>query len=293
MKDYIVRAIADNENIRVFCCVTTNLVERARNIHNTTPVATAALGRVLSACSMMGIMSKGEKDTITIQIKGSGPLGGILGISDSKANVRGYVHNPEVELPLKPNGKLDVSRAVGEGYLNIIKDLGLKDPYIGQVPLISGEIGEDLAYYFTKSEQINSVVGLGVLIERDYTVGIAGGFIIQAMPGISEESLSKLENCISGVESVTNLFKQYRSPEEVVKFILKGFEITFTDTIETKYECNCSKDRVERALISMGKKDLLDLIETQGQAELTCHFCDRVYNFEKEDLQALYEKSIK
>lgn len=293
MKDYIVRGIADNDEIRVFCAVTTELVERSREMHKLSPVAAAALGRTLTASAMMGIMLKGEKDNITVQVKGKGPLGGIVAISDSKANVRGYVHNPEVDMPDKNNGKLDVGGAVGPGYLNVIKDLGLKEPYIGQVPLVSGEIGEDLAYYFAKSEQINSAVGLGVLIEKDYTVGVAGGFIIQAMPGISEESLNKLEESIGKIDSISALFKEYSTPEEVVKFILKDFDISIIDKIFAKYECDCMRERVEKALISLGENELLSLIEEQGGAELTCHFCDKVYDFNKEELEMLYNESRK
>lgn len=293
MKDYIVRGIADNDEIRVFCTVTTELVEKAREIHKLSPVAAAALGRTLTACTMMGIMLKGEKDNITIQVKGKGPLGGIVAIGDSKANVRGYVHNPDIDIPNKSNSKLNVGEAVGPGYLNIIKDLGLKEPYIGQVPLVSGEIGEDLAYYFAKSEQINSAVGLGVFIEKDYTVGTAGGFIIQAMPGISEETLNKLEESIGKIDSISNLFKEYSTPEKVVEFILKDFDITIIDKVFTKYKCDCKRERVEKALISIGKNELLSLIEEQGGAELTCHFCDKVYQFNKEELEKLYNESIK
>lgn len=288
MKDYIIRAITDDENIRAFCSITTETVENARRIHNTSPVATAALGRTLTAAGIMGVMSKGDDDTITIQIKGNGPLGGIVAVSDSKANVRGYVHNPDIDMPINSRGKLNVGGAVGKGYLNIIKDMGLKEPYIGQVPLVSGEIGEDLAYYFTVSEQINSAVGLGVLIEKDLSVAVSGGFIIQVMPGISETAVEKLENSIKEISSITNLFKEYNSPEEIIKYILREFEVKITDKNPTVYKCNCSKERVERALISLGKKELQKLIDEQGQVELNCHFCDKVYQFNKEELLKLF-----
>lgn len=291
MKDYVIRAIANNENIRAFAVNTTCLVERARLIHKASPVAIAALGRTLTAGSLMSVMLKGEKDTLTIQIKGNGPLGGVVAIADSKCNVRGYVYNPDVQLPLTENYKLDVGGAMGKGYLNVIKDIGLKEPYTGQVPLVSGEIGEDLAYYFLKSEQINSAVGLGVLVERDYSISIAGGFIIQVMPDISEDTVDKLENSINKINSVTNLFKEYNTPEEVLKHILKDFNITIVDKVPTQYLCTCSKQRVEKALISIGKEELNALIEEQGEAELSCHFCDKIYNFDKKDLQRLYNES--
>lgn len=293
MKDYIIRAIASSEHIRAFASVTSSLVEEARNIHNTTPVATAALGRLLTAGAMMGIMSKGEKDIITLQIKGNGELGGVLAISDSKANVRGYVYNPGADLPLRADGKLDVGGAIGKGYLNVIKDIGLGEPYTGQIALVSGEIAEDIAYYYATSEQINSVVGLGVVIERDYSVNIAGGFIIQAMPGITEEELSKLEENLKDMTSVTEAFKKYKTPEKVLNHILKGFEFSIIDKVPAKYVCDCSKDRVERALISLGKKELESLINEQGTAELTCHFCNKKYNFNKEQLQELYNHSTR
>lgn len=293
MKDYVVRAIANNDNIRMFAAVTTNLVENASKIHNTTPVATAALGRMLTACAMMGVMLKGEKDTLTLQIKGDGPLGGVVVVGDSNSNVRGYVYNPEVDIPLKSNGKLDVGGAIGEGTFTVIKDIGMREPYIGKVALVSGEIGEDLTYYFHKSEQINSAVGLGVLIERDYSIGASGGFIIQVMPGIEEETIEKLEKNIAEVTSVTELFKKYKTPEEVLKQVLNGFDITITDKINTNYLCTCSKERVERALISIGKEELKSLIEEQGEAEMSCHFCDKKYYFDKAELQSLYNEGVR
>lgn len=292
MKDYVVRAIANNENIRAFAAVTTNLVKEASKIHNTTPVATAALGRMLTACAIMGIMLKGEKDTITLQIKGDGPLGGVVAVGDSKANVRGYVYNPEVDIPLKSNGKLDVGGSIGEGTFTVIKDLGMREPYIGKVELVSGEIGEDLTYYFHKSEQTNSAVGLGVLIERDYSIVVSGGFIIQVMPGIEDETIEKLEKNIAEVTSVTELFKEYQTPEEVLKQVLNGFDITIAEKNDVNYLCTCSKERVEKALISIGKEELISLIKEQGEVELSCHFCDEKYHFDKNELQKLYEEGV-
>lgn len=293
MKDYVVRAIANNENIRAFAALSTNLVEEASRLHNTTPVATAALGRMLTACTMMGVMLKGENHTLTLQIKGDGPLGGVVAVGDSKANVRGYVYNPEVDIPLKSNGKLDVGGSIGEGTLTVIKDIGMREPYIGKVALISGEIGEDLTYYFHKSEQINSAVGLGVLIERDYSIAVSGGFIVQVMPEIEEESIEKLEKNIAEITSVTGLFKKYETPEEVLKQILSGFDITITDKIDANYLCTCSKERVERALISIGKAELKSLIEEQGEAEMFCHFCNKKYYFDKTELQRLYNEGTR
>lgn len=293
MKDYVVRAIANNENIRAFAALSTNLVEEASRLHNTTPVATAALGRMLTACTMMGVMLKGENHTLTLQIKGDGPLGGVVAVGDSKANVRGYVYNPEVDIPLKGNGKLDVGGSIGEGTLTVIKDIGMREPYIGKVALISGEIGEDLTYYFHKSEQINSAVGLGVLIERDYSIAVSGGFIVQVMPEIEEESIEKLEKNIAEITSVTELFKKYETPEEVLKQILSGFDITITDKIDANYLCTCSKERVERALISIGKAELKSLIEEQGEAEMSCHFCNKKYYFDKTELQRLYNEGTR
>lgn len=293
MQDYIIRAITKSKHIRAFVADTTNLVEKARSIHNTSPVATAALGRTLTCAAIMGIMLKGEKDTLTVQIKGKGELGGIVAIGDTKANVRGYVYNPNVDIPLKTNGKLDVSGAIGKGYLNVIKDIGLKEPYGGQVPLVSGEIAEDFTYYFLKSEQINSAVGMGVLIDRDYSVAISGGFIIQVMPDIEEEEMQKLENIINEIFSVTDLFKTHKNPESVLKVLLEEFEIEIIDRINTNYKCTCSRGRMEKALISMGKKELQELIDDQGQAELGCQFCGSKYIFNKSELESLYNESTR
>jgi len=292
MKDYIIRAITKSKHIRIFVASTTNLVEKARSMHDTYPVATAALGRTLTASAIMGIMLKGDNDTLTIQIKGKGELGGIVVVSDSKANVRGYVNNPSVDIPLNAKGKLDVSGAIGKGYLNVIKDIGLKDTYGGQVPLISGEIAEDIAYYFLKSDQINSAVGMGVLVDRDYSVIVSGGFIIQAMPDIEEDEIVKLENVISDISSVTDLFNEHITPEKVLEVILKDFEYEILDKVDTNYKCTCSKDRMERALISLGKDELRSLIDEQGEAELNCQFCDEKYIFNKEALNSLYKESI-
>ncbi|WP_053956147.1 Hsp33 family molecular chaperone HslO [Inediibacterium massiliense] len=291
MKNYILRGVAANKSIRVFLGITTNLVEEARKIHHTTPVATAALGRTLTGTVMMGLMLKGDKNKLSIQIKGDGPLKQILAVSDSKGNVKGYVSNPNVELPLREDKKLDVGRAVGKGKMIVIKDLGLKDPYIGQSDLVSGEIAEDFTAYFAYSEQQPSAVGLGVLVDRDYSVKEAGGFIIQVLPDASDDVILKLEKRINELPSVTKLMEETQDGEEMLKRILEGFDLEILDKQEVFLNCDCSEEKLERALISIGEKDLKQIIEEDGQAELTCHFCNRKYHFNKEHLQKLYEEA--
>ncbi|WP_129600000.1 Hsp33 family molecular chaperone HslO [Anaerophilus nitritogenes] len=291
MKNYVLRGVAANKSIRVFLGVTTNLVEEARVIHNTTPVATAALGRTLTGTVMMGLMLKGEKNKLSIQIKGDGPLKQILSVTDSKGNVKGYISNPNVELPLREDKKLDVGRAVGKGKMIVIKDLGLKDPYVGQSDLVSGEIAEDFTAYFAYSEQQPSAVGLGVLVDRDYSVKEAGGFIIQVLPDASEDVIIKLENRISELPSVTQLMEESKDGEEMLSRILEGFDFEILDKKEVFLNCDCSEEKLEKALISIGEKDLKQIIEEDEQAELTCHFCNRKYHFNKEHLQKLYEEA--
>lgn len=287
MEDHIVRAIAAEGAIRAFAAVTTNIVREAGNIHRSSGVATAALGRTLTAAAIMARMSKSERDQLTIQIKGDGPLGGIIAVSDSSSNVRGYVYNPEVYLPLNGSGKFDVSGAVGKGYLNVIKDFGLKEPYIGYVDLVSGEIGEDIAYYFAFSEQIPSVVSLGVLIAPDGSVINAGGFIIQLMPGADEGLVEYLENRISVTPSVTSLLSEGKSPEGILNELLGEKQPEITERYPCRYVCNCSRDRMERNLLSLGRKELLSLAEEQHGAELQCHFCNRRYSFTEAEITDL------
>jgi len=292
MSDYIIRAAADDGSVRAFACITTDTVNEAFRHHNTSPVATAALGRVLTAASMMGAMLKGENDTVSIQLTGGGPLGRVLAVSDSKSRVRGYVDNPMVDMPLNANGKLDVGRAVGlDGFLTVINDIGMKEPYIGKIPLVTGEVGDDLTKYFAVSEQVPSAVGLGVLVDKDYSVKTSGGFIIQVMPEATEEDIQKLETNLEAVKSVTALLSEGKTPEDILKLLLFGFEYHITDNTETCYKCNCSRERVERALISIGAEELNKIIEEDGESELSCHFCSKKYHFDREELQRLCEEA--
>ncbi len=289
--DYIVRATAADHQIRAFAATTRDTVETARQYHNTSPVATAALGRLLTAGTMMGAMMKGERDILTLQIKGSGPLGGITVTADSSANVKGYVQNPGVMLPANAKGKLDVGGAVGIGILNVIKDMGLKEPYIGQCELKTGEIGDDLTYYFATSEQVPSSVGLGVLMDKGNTVRQAGGFIIQLMPFTSEEVIDRLEQKLSQVHSVTAMLDRGMTPEQILEELLGEFGLEINDTLPAQYRCDCSRERIERALISIGRKDLREMIEDGETIEVNCQFCDKKYQVTVDELRDLLKKS--
>lgn len=291
MEDYIIRATAANGFIRAFAAISTNTVEEARKIHGTTPVASAALGRMLTAGAIMGAMLKSEKDLITLQITGSGPLKGVLVTSDSKSNVKGYVVNPDADLPLKPDGKLDVGNAVGAGTLKIIKDVGLKDPYVGSIELISGEIADDLTYYFAQSEQVPSSVGLGVLVDTDCTIKHSGGFIVQLMPGADEEIIDKLEKKLMTIPYVTDMLNDGYSAEKMLEAILGDLELEILEKSPMQYKCTCSKDRVEKAIISLGKKEISQIIEEDKKAELTCQFCGKVYNFNETELKDILLKA--
>lgn len=293
MNDYMVRATAGGAQIRAFACTTRNLVEEARKAHNTSPVMSAALGRLLTAGAMMGSMLKGEKDLLTLQIKGDGPGRGVTVTADANGNVKGYPDVPDVILPANAKGKLDVGGALGNGYLQVIKDLGLKEPYVGKIELQTGEVAEDLTYYFAASEQVPSGVGLGVLMERDNTVKQAGGFIIQLMPFASEEVISKLENNLSKVAAVTSLLEAGNTPEQMLEILLEGFDVEFTDKMPVQFFCNCTKSRVEKALISVGKKELKSMIEDGKTIEVNCHFCNRDYEFTVEELEAMYRKAVR
>lgn len=290
MSDYIIRATAANSQIRAFAAVTTDVVETARKAHNTSPVATAALGRLLTGGTMMGTMMKGDKDILTLQIHAGGPLQGITVTADSKGNVKGYVGNPNVCIPANSKGKLDVAGAVGVGFMNIIKDMGLKEPYMGQVALQTSEIADDLTYYFATSEQVPSAVGLGVLMNKDNTVRQAGGFIVQLMPFAEESVIAKLEENVQKINSVTNLLEEGHTPESLLEKVLEGFDIEINDRMDTKFYCNCSKERVEKALISIGRKELNELIQEGKEVEMNCHFCNTNYVFSVEELKEILRR---
>ncbi|MCR5278739.1 MAG: Hsp33 family molecular chaperone HslO [Lachnospiraceae bacterium] len=290
MEDYIVRATAANANIRAFAAYTKETVETARKAHNTSPVMTAALGRLLTGAAMMGVMQKGEDDILTLQIKGGGPAKGLTVTADSKGRVKGYAVNPDVILPPNSKGKLDVGGALAPGFLTVIKDMGLKDPYVGEVMLQTGEVADDLTYYFVASEQVPSTVGLGVLMNKDNTVRQAGGFIIQLMPFAPEETIARLEENLKDVSSVTDLLEEGKTPEDILKHILKGFDVEFTDKIPTCFYCNCSKERFAKGLVSLGKKELKSLMDEGKDAEVNCSFCGKHYIYSPEELSELYRK---
>ena len=287
MNDYIIRATAANGQIRAFAATTKELVETARKHHNTTAVATAALGRLLSAGAMMGSMMKNDSDVLTLTVDADGPVEGIVVTADANANVKGYVGNPYVDIPPKYAGKLDVSGAVGSGILRVIKDMGLKEPYVGETALVTGEIAEDLTYYFASSEQVPSSVGLGVLVDTDMTVRCAGGFIIQLMPFAEDAVIDQLEENLKKVKSVTQLLDQGYTPEKLLELLLGNMDLIITDTMETKFYCNCSKERVEKALIAVGKKELGEMIREGKPVELKCHFCNSTYEFTEDELSEL------
>lgn len=290
MKDYIVRATAANGQVRAFAITSAELVEEAKKRHNTSPVATAALGRLLTGGAMMGSMMKNETDMLTVKVRGNGPLEGITVTADSHANVKGYVEHPDVMLPPK-NGKLDVGGAVGIGIMQVIKDMGLKEPYVGDTMLVTSEIAEDLTYYFASSEQVPSSVGLGVLMEKDNTVKCAGGFIIQMMPFAKEETIAKIEENLKNVTSVTELLDKGYTPEQILKELLGNVGLEITDTIPAQFYCNCSKERVEKAVLSIGRKDIQEMIDEGEDIEVKCHFCNSAYNYTIEDLKRLIKRS--
>lgn len=289
--DYIVRATAANAQIRAFAATTRETVEEGRRVHDTSPVMTAALGRLLTAGAMMGSMLKGEKDVLTIQVRGDGPAKGITVTADAAANVKGYVVEPQVMLPPNAKGKLDVGGAIGRGFLSVIKDMGMKEPYMGQTELQTGEIAEDLTYYFATSEQVPSAVGLGVLMEKDNTVKQAGGFIIQLMPFAEEEVIEKLEAKLAQISSVTSLLDEGRTPEQLLELLLGDMELVIQDTIPAQYHCNCSKERVEKAIVSIGRKEINDMIQEGKPIEVKCHFCNTAYEFTIEDLKEIIKRS--
>lgn len=289
MSDYIVRAIAADASIRAFAVNAKEMVETARVDHNTSPVMTAALGRLLAAGAMMGSMMKGEKDVLTLRIQCSGPAKGLTVTADSHGNVKGFPFNPDVDLPPKAPGKLDVGAALDLGVLSVIKDMGLKEPYVGQCQLQTGEIAEDLTFYFATSEQTPSAVGLGVLVDKDNSVKQAGGFIIQLMPFTSDEVIEKLEKKIAEMDTVTNMLERGLSPEGILEEILGDLGLEITDTVDTQFYCDCSKEKVARALSTINKKDLEDIINDGESIEVKCQFCNKAYNFDIEELKAIRE----
>ena len=288
MSDQLIRAISKDGHIKATAVSTRALTERARQIHKALPVATAALGRTLAAVSMMGNALKEDGASVTLQIKGGGPLGTLLAVSDNQGNVRGTVDNPVVDLPLRPDGKLDVGAAVGhEGTLTVIRDLNMKEPYVGSVGLLGGEIAEDLAAYFVESEQIPTACGLGVLVDRDQSVLAAGGYLIQLLPGAGEDVIAKVEGSLMAAGPVTGLLRNDPDPEAMLRHALSDFDLEILERSPIEYRCYCSRDRMERALISLGPEELQAMIDEQGRADLTCRFCDKVHHFSRADLEAM------
>ncbi len=293
MADYILRATAAKGQIRAFAATTKDTVEAARAAHNTSPVATAALGRLLTAGAMMGVMMKGEEELLTLKIQGDGPIGGLTVTADAKGRVKGYVFNPSVLLPPNEKGKLDVGGALGLGVLSVIKDMGLKEPYVGQTILVTGEIAEDLTYYFASSEQTPSSVALGVLMNGENTVRQAGGFILQMMPGASEEVIGRLEEKLGEIVSVTAMLDEGKTPETILGDVLGEFGLEIREKIPAQFYCNCTKRRVEKALISIGKKEIQEMIQDGKPIEINCHFCGRHYVFSVEELKEIFNKAAR
>lgn len=282
----IIRAIAEDGSVMVCAIDSTDIISKAEQIHQTSAVITAALGRLLTAASMMGAMLKGEQDSLTLRMAGDGPAGSVIAVSDSTGNVRGYVGNSLVEIPLNSKGKLDVAGAVGSnGTLYVIKDIGLREPYVGQVPIVSGEIAEDITNYFAVSEQTPTVCALGVLVNPDLTVQSAGGFIAQLLPGAGDESITKLENNINRIDAITKMIADGKTPEKISSIVLDGFDPQILDSMEVDYICRCSKEKYLKALAAIGREDLTDMIENDKQAEVVCHFCNKHYHFSEQELR--------
>lgn len=289
----LVRCISVDGTLTIMAADTTDIVNEAARIHQTSAVTSAALGRLLTATSLIGSALKGKDHSVTVKINGKGPAGTVLAVSDSDGNVRGYVQQSVVEIPLNKKGKLDVAGAVGtDGFVTVMKDLGMKEPYIGQTPIISGEIAEDITSYFANSEQTPSVVALGVLVNPDLTIKAAGGFIIQLLPTAMDDTIEKVERCINGIEPVTKLIERGMTPEEICHHVLSEFEIEELDTANPVYKCYCSKEKVEKALISTGKEDLLDMAKDES-TQVCCQFCDKIYEFSSQDILNLVEKATK
>ena len=290
MKDYVIKATSGNGQVRAYVGITKNLVQTARDNHNTIKVATAALGRTLTATTMMGLMMKNDNDELSVIIKGGGPIGTILTTADSKGNVKGYVQYPDlngVQVEDYPNGKLNVAGAVGkEGYVKVIKDLGLREPYVGSYPLVSGEIAEDFTHYFALSEQTPSVVSLGVLT-TETTVEQAVGLIVQLMPDATEETIATLEQNVAKLKSVTTMLSEGMTPDDILNVVLEGLDPKILDICDVKFDCNCSKERIKKVLISLGRETLTEIIEEDKQAEISCHFCNSAYHYTEEELREI------
>ena len=290
MNDYMIRATAADGQIRAFAATTKEMVETAKNAHNTSPIATAALGRLMTAAAMMGSDLKGEGELLTLRIEGDGPIGGLLVTADGKGDVKGYAFNPDVMLPPNAQGKLDVGGSLGLGVLSVIKDIGLKEPYVGQTQLITGEIAEDLTYYFATSEQVPSSVALGVLMNKDNTVRQAGGFIIQLLPGASDEIIDRLEAKLSGISSITSLLDAGKTPEEILTDILGEFGLEILKKMPVQFHCDCERSRVEKAIISIGRKEIQDMIDEGKEIEVNCQFCNKHYKFSVDELGEMLKR---
>ena len=293
MNDYMIRATAADGQIRAFAATTKEMVETAKNAHNTSPIATAALGRLMTAAAMMGSDLKGEGELLTLRIEGDGPIGGLLVTADGKGDVKGYAFNPDVMLPPNAQGKLDVGGSLGLGVLSVIKDIGLKEPYVGQTQLITGEIAEDLTYYFATSEQVPSSVALGVLMNKDNTVRQAGGFIIQLLPGASDEIIDRLEAKLSGISSITSLLDAGKTPEEILTDILGEFGLEILKKMPVQFHCDCEHSRVEKAIISIGRKEIQDMIDEGKEIEVNCQFCNKHYKFSVDELGEMLKKATR
>ena len=293
MNDYMIRATAADGQIRAFAATTKEMVETAKNAHNTSPIATAALGRLMTAAAMMGSDLKGEGELLTLRIEGDGPIGGLLVTADGKGDVKGYAFNPDVMLPPNAQGKLDVGGSLGLGVLSVIKDIGLKEPYVGQTQLITGEIAEDLTYYFATSEQVPSSVALGVLMNKDNTVRQAGGFIIQLLPGASDEIIDRLEAKLSGISSITSLLDAGKTPEEILTDILGEFGLEILKKMPVQFHCDCERSRVEKAIISIGRKEIQDMTDEGKEIEVNCQFCNKHYKFSVDELGEMLKKATR
>ncbi len=290
MKDYIIRGIDNKGTLRLFVASSTNIVEKARRIHNTSPTSTAALGRTLTAAAMMGIAMKSDKDSLTFKIKGDGPIGNIVTVANNKGEVKGYVDYPFADMPSRPDGKLDVGGVVGrKGYLTVIRDLGLKEPYVGMSNLVSGEIADDLVKYFYLSEQQPSAINLGVLVDKDISVKAAGGYMLQLLPNVEDKDIDRIEEILKQAKPISTLIDEGLTPEEVMEQLFGEFKMEVLDRVPIEYKCNCTREKIEKVLLSLGKEEINSMIEEDGKAEIVCHFCNEKYKFSKDDLEKLID----